>query len=183
MALRLHNSVRMCNTCLSLEKLVPAVQVMRCCEENVFGKSQLNFKMIANKERKTQKSSMKRSKMVSVTIASPKRSLHHDSVRLSPSGEKSKIGKLFHVRMICSKMSQSKKELKEIQFQTTWGAIEEFCLNSGIDGLKYFADTNRRWFERFFVFVFRILKTRMFCFCFLILHFYLTILFSQFFCD
>lgn len=32
--------------------------------------------------------------------------------------------------------------------QDTWLFTEDLCVNSGISGLKYFADRKRHWFER-----------------------------------
>lgn len=39
--------------------------------------------------------------------------------------------------------------------QVAWDSVEEFCLNSGIGGLRYCADRSRHWFERLYSFFIR----------------------------
>lgn len=42
---------------------------------------------------------------------------------------------------------KTKKKLKS-KSKSIFDAIEAFCASTGINALKYFADKNRNWFER-----------------------------------
>lgn len=79
--------------------------------------------------------------MVSVIVVSPA------DLTFFPKIDKPKIKSKFIVSsQIYVQLKIPHKKIN--RFQVVWRTIEDFCKNSGIDGLKYAADRNRRWLER-----------------------------------